>query len=126
MKITIEVGQDAELRKQILEIVATQVKKIAGEEIKELVTTHLQQINIAAKVSSALKDLVNRQINFAIQGYGSMMVQQLLNNHLENWSDGKEKIEGHIKKAVGKLVNETVNVKFIDTLKDVINNKTKE
>lgn len=127
MKITIEVGQDAELRKQILEIVANQVKKVAGEEIKELVKSHLQQINIASKVASSIKDLVNRQIDMAIRGYGSIVVQQLMDSRMKEWSsDGKEKIRENIERHLGKLVRETVSTKFFNTMKEIVNNKANE
>ena len=85
MKLTIEVGQDEELRKEILHLVAVQIKKVTGEEIRKMAQDYLAQVNVAAKVTSSIKDLLNKQIDFVIRGYGDVAIKQEMEKKFTDW-----------------------------------------
>ena len=61
MKLTIDIGEDEQLRKEILLLVATQIKKLTGDEIKKMVREQLSQIDMSSKVVSAIKDYIKEK-----------------------------------------------------------------
>ena len=85
MKLTIEIGQDEELRKEIIHMVAVQIKKITGDEIRQMAQQYLSQVNVAAKVTSSIKDLLNKQIDFVMRGYADMSIKQELDKKFTDW-----------------------------------------
>lgn len=87
MKLTIEIGQDEELRKEIMHLVAVQIKKVTGDEIRQMAQEYLSQVNVAAKVTSTIKDLLNKQIDFVIRGYGDMTIKQEMDKKFTDWID---------------------------------------
>lgn len=85
MKLTIEIGQDEELRKEILHMVAVQIKKVTGDEIRQMAQQYLAQVNVASKVTSAIKDLLNKQIDFVVRGYGDVVIKQEMEKKFTDW-----------------------------------------
>jgi hypothetical protein len=106
MKITIDIGSDEELRKEILHMVSVQIKKTTGEEIKKMAQDYLSQVNVAAKITSAIKDTLNKQIDFMIRGYGDMAIKQELEKKFSTWIEKNfntyfdDKVKGYIKNYI--------------------------
>lgn len=125
MKITIEVGQDAELRREILKIISDHVRRITGDEIKKMVSGYLSQVDIAAKVSGALKQTVNWHIEQAVRGYGNTMVKQVLDTRLKDWLETKGVIANEVAEAVKDLAARAVGSRLKEKLKGIVDEEFK-
>lgn len=106
MKLTIDIGSDEEMRKEILHMVAVQIKKITGDEIRKIAQDHLQQVNVAAKITNAIKDTLNRQMDFMLRGYGDLVIKQELEKKFVSWIEKNfntyfdEKVKGYVKNYI--------------------------
>ena len=113
MKLTIDIGQDEELRKEILHLIAVEIKKITGEEIKKMAQEYLSQVNIAAKATSAIKEALNKQIDFIVKGYGDISIKHEMEKKINDWIEKnfasyfnqnvKGFIKGYVEEKVGTI-----------------------
>lgn len=71
MRFTFEAGQNEELRKEILDIIRSEIRKTTGQTIKEMVEEHMKTTDVAARVVASFKELVDRQLKLFASGYGS-------------------------------------------------------
>lgn len=85
MKLTVQIGRDEELRKEILNLVHREIQNITNEEIRNMAQNHLNSVNIAAKVTSTIKDLLNKQIDFLVRGYGDTVIRQRMEEKMTEW-----------------------------------------
>jgi len=85
MKLTVNIGRDEELRKEIIKLVQREVKNITDEEIRRMAQDHLNNVNVAAKVTSTIKDLLNKQIDFLVRGYGDSVIKQQMEEKMNEW-----------------------------------------
>ena len=85
MKLTIEIGRDDELRKEILKLVKREISNISMDEIRKMTEDYLQNVNVAAKVTSTIKDLLNKQVDYLTKGYGEMVVKQQMDKRMDEW-----------------------------------------
>jgi len=123
MKLTIEVGQDEELRKEILKMIQTEIRRITGDQIKEMTMEFLNQTNVAAKATSAVKEFVNKQLDFFIRGYGDMVVKQEMNKKMEDWINKNfqtyfdQNVKAYIETFIGGKVKSMTD--FMEMLKSL-------
>lgn len=67
MKLTFQIGRDEELRKDIIKLVQREIKSITDDEIRKMCQDHFNNVNVAAKVTATIKDLLNKQIDFLVR-----------------------------------------------------------
>jgi predicted metal-dependent peptidase len=110
MKVTFEVGRDEELRKDLLDIIRTEVRSITGQEIRDMVREHLQASDVAARVASAFKELVNTQITNFTKGYGRQIAEQMFASKLDELATKQiaELFEKRAPAFVQKYVNDNL------------------
>jgi hypothetical protein len=56
-------------------------------EIRNMAKEHLESINVAEKVVSAMKDLVNRQIDSMVRGYGNSVIKSEVEAKITEWME---------------------------------------
>ena len=116
MKLTVEIGRDEELR-----LIQVEIRKITGDEIKKMAQEYLAQVNIAAKATSAIKDALNKQIDFLVKGYGDLSIKHEMEKKINDWIDKNfaayfnQNVKGFIKGYVEEKVS-TIQ-EFLDLVK---------
>jgi hypothetical protein len=78
MKVTFEVGRDEELRKELLELIRSEVRSITGQEIRDIAKEYMAELNVAGKVSSVFKELVNSHLDDMARSYGRLLVNDII------------------------------------------------
>lgn len=89
MKLTVNIGRDEELRKEIIKLVQREIRNVTDEEIRRMAQDHLNNVNVAAKVTSTIKDLLNKQIDFLVRGYGDAVIKQRMEEKMNEWVESK-------------------------------------
>jgi len=84
MKLTVEIGRDEELRKEIINLIRTEIRNISGEEIREMVKQCMNEQNIPARVVSAFKDLVTAELDRFSRGYGRMTAEKIIKDKFQD------------------------------------------
>ncbi len=111
MKLTIEIGRDEELRKEILHLIRVEIQKITNDEIKSMAKEYLTQVNITAKATNAIKELLNKQLTSILQGYGELSIKKEVETKINEWFDKNfvsyfnQNIKGFIKEYIEGKVN---------------------
>lgn len=85
MKLTVQIGRDEELRQEVLKLVKREIKQISDGEIHKMARDYLNDVNISAKVTNTIKDVVNKQIDFLVRGYGDVTIRQKMNGKMNHW-----------------------------------------
>jgi len=123
MKITLELGQDEELRKEVMRIIREEIKRMSNDEIRKIIIEYVKETDIPAKVVSAAKDFVNKQLDMFMKGYGSMTIRQELDKKIENWLSSN--LENYFDKNVRQFVKLYVEDKA-QSFKDFISSLGKK
>lgn len=89
MKLTVNIGRDEDLRKEIIKLVQREIKNVTDEEIRRMAQDHLNNVNVAAKVTSTIKDLLNKQIDFLVRGYGDAVIKQRMEEKMNEWIESR-------------------------------------
>lgn len=117
MKFTIVIQEDDDFREEIRKMIRREIKSISDGEIHKMAEDHLGQLNVAQKVISSVKDLVNKQMDSLMQGYGNEALKRELSEKMDKWLE--EKFEGRFEAKYKTFIFNHITGK-IDTLKNIV------